>query len=65
MFEVTLLRPVRIEGQVLVTGARLRADANAAHEWIVSGRARLTHDADLPRLIGLIGAAKPAPLRSQ
>jgi hypothetical protein len=62
LFELVLLRPIRIEGRLFVTGARLHADATAAHDWILSGRARLAHDRDLATLIKIVGTARPAPV---
>ena len=61
MFELVLLRAVRIEGRLLVAGARLQADAVAAREWIAAGRARLAHDRDLPALIRAAGLRQPEP----
>lgn len=62
MFELVLIRPIRIEGRALAAGARLHADAFAAREWIAEGRARLVDDGDLPRLIEAVGARRPEPL---
>lgn len=60
MFRLKLLRATSIGTRRMVAGAELQADAQSARELIESGAARLADDADLPRLIAAVGAARPA-----
>jgi len=55
MFTLRLLRSVVIEGQRLLRGAEMQADAATACVLIEVGTACLAADADLPRLIQQIG----------
>ena len=51
MFTLRLLRAIQIEGQRLLRGAVLQADAATARDLIEGGTACLDREADLPRLI--------------
>ena len=54
-FAIRLLSPLAIGGRRLATGGAVLIDAGSAAELIRAGRAVLVDDADLERLIAVVG----------
>lgn len=62
MFRLKLLRTVIVGGRRWLPGAEIQADAQTARELIEAGTARLLDDADVVRLVELVGARRPEPV---
>lgn len=60
MFRLKLLRTVIVGGRRWLPGAEIQADAQTARELVEAGTARLLDDADITRLVELVGARRPA-----
>ncbi len=58
MFKLKLLRTVVVGGRRWLPGAEVQADAQTACDLVEAGTARLLDDADLARLVELVGARR-------
>jgi hypothetical protein len=51
LFDMRLVRSMKLDGRVVVRGTLLRVPVDHAHRLLVAGAAVLIDDEDLPRLI--------------
>lgn len=61
-FQLRLLRALSINGRRMLAGSELTADAVTARQMIEAGTARLVDDADLQRLVELVGTGRRVPV---